>query len=322
MIGLIDCRSKDHGNSWAGTQPEMLEFFDRPLLQHAVEQMVQRGVSHCVLITEDTSSVMLRWGTGERWGCTFSAIPPRTVISFLATLGDQPVMIGRGDCIPCIPEAFAQDEHPARTTLVFRKVGREDKVQHAFAGWAMSRPSVLLDRCFATQGAAGLLGLQEAASLAVSTCICCDTPKAFLDAQKTMLDEMQSGVIFHGVQLRTGVWAARNVTVHSTAKTIGKVYLGDNVRIGPNVTLQGPVVICRDSAIDANCTVSGSSIQPGTYLGRGMVLNGDVVIKPVIIKSQKGTAMKVTDPGKLARTDVTVWQFLRLLLASGSRHAV
>jgi len=300
----------------------MLEFFDRPLLQHAVEQMVQAGVTHCVLVTEDTSAVMQRWGTGERWGCTFSAIPPHSIVTFLVGLDVQSIMVGRGDCIPCLSGISSDEYETTQTQLIFREVNEDGVKQRVFTGWALTQPQVLLERCFATSGANGLKSLKSSSVIQVSTCICCDTPQSFLKAQEVVLNSLDSAVIFHGMQIKPGVWAARNVTLHSTARIIGKVYLGENVRIGPHVTMIGPVVVCRDSAVNAKSVIADSSVQPGTYLGRGMSLQNDVVIERVIFRSRQGVAVKVDDPGRLATTSMSFVEYIKALLWSTNSTAL
>jgi serine acetyltransferase len=311
MIGLIDCRSQGHGQPWAGIQHEMLEFFDRPLLQHAVEQMVQAGVTHCVLITEDTSAVMRRWGTGERWGCTFSAIPPAAITSLLIGLGSNNLMVGRGDCIPCVQGASLQMESVGQTQLVFREIQAGALKERAFMGWAITQPQVLLEQCFATFGPEGLLAVRNTKAIHIHLCMTSDSPKAFLRSQELVLDASESTPFFHGMQIRPNVWAARNVIMHARTRTIGKVYLGENVRIGPNVTLVGPVVVCRDSAIDTNSILADACIQPGIYVGRGMALQHNIVLLDSIIGTGQGIATHVEDRTKLAGTAMGAWQYLK-----------
>jgi hypothetical protein len=322
MIGLIDCRPQGHGKPWAGIQPEMLEFFDRPLLQHAVEQMVQAGVTHCVLITEDTSAVMRRWGTGERWGCTFSAIPPTAITSLLIGLDSSNLMVGRGDCIPCIQGAALHTEAVGQTQLIFHETQVGSLREHAFTGWAITQPQVLLEQCFATFGPEGLLSAGNTRLVNVPLCMTSDSPQAFLKSQELVLEASQSTPFFYGMQIRPEVWAARNVTMHARTKTIGKVYLGENVRIGPNVTLVGPVVVCRDAAIDANSILTDTCVQPGIYVGRGMALQHNVVMADSIIGIGQGSPTRIQDKMKLAGTDMSAWQYLKDILESSHGASV
>lgn len=319
MMGLIDCRQQGHGQPWAGIQPEMMEFFDRPLLQHAVEQMVQFGVTHCVLITEDTSAVMRRWGTGERWGCTFSAIPPAAITSLLIGLTSQNLMVGRGDCIPCLQGTSLDAQSLGQTQLVFRGNQSDTPKERAFTGWAVTQPQILLEQCFATFGPEGLLAARNTKTVQVPVCINSDSPKAFLTSQDLVLGMVGSALFFHGIHVRPNIWAARNVTMHPGTRTIGKVYLGDNVRIGPNVTLVGPVVVCRDSAIDANSILTDTCIQPGTYVGRAMALQSKVVLSDSIIGTGQEGATRVQDRTRLAGTHMGAWQYLKDILGGSQK---
>jgi NDP-sugar pyrophosphorylase family protein len=94
-------------------------------------------------------------------------------------------------------------------------------------------------------------------------------------------------------------------------RTIGRVYLGDNVRIGANVTLVGPIIICRDSALDANSILTDTCIQPGIYVGRGVALQHNVVLSDSIIGIGQRIALCVQDRTKLARTHTGAWQHLK-----------
>ena len=315
MTGLIDCRSPNPEDGWAGTSPEMLEFFDRPLLQHAVEQMVQSGVTHCVLLTENTSAVMQRWGTGERWGCTFSAIQPSAITSFLVqllTASDQRIMVGRGDCIPVLT-ASAAPATPA-TQLIFRESSNPGTRTRIFTGWAITQASKLLENFFPTQGADGLLKIASADAVQVKLCIRSDSPGVFLYSQQLVLEAIRSSVIIHSVELQAGVWSARNATIHPSVRVNGKIYLGENVRIARNVTLNGPLVIARDSIIDTGATLTDSSIQPATYVGRDMKLENDIALPGSLIRAQQGIKVTIDDPRMLSSTANSLWTHIKGIL--------
>jgi hypothetical protein len=290
MLGLIDCRPQGarlSGSStaikpgWGALAPEMLEFFDRPLLQHAVEQMVVAGVTHCVLITADTSTITERWAAGERWGCTFSAIKPQAVTAFLMEQLAKPagrpshhrILVGRADCIPLLPR-LAATTHKAATQLIFSERKDEGLRLRQFTGWALTDPHRLLQYCFPTQGAEGLLSIPRAEALQVALCLRAQTPGQFLRSQELILDAFLSSALVTGTEIKPGVWAAHSATLHPSAQVSGKIYLGENVRIGKAVTLHGPLVVCRNSVVDMNADLEDVSVQPGVYVGKGTQRHG------------------------------------------------
>lgn len=320
MVGVMDCRPQHLGQNWSGVPSEFLEFFDRPLLQHAVEQMIQSGVKHCTFIAEDASAVMKHWGTEEKWGCTFSAVSQGDVQSFLSRLADEPLMVGVGNCIPSIGTLGSADSL-SQTQLFFASAERERIKARLFTGWAITRPQVLIDRQFGTVGSAGLLDAVEANDVDVPSCIYSGTPLDFLASQAACLDALETHLIFHGTELQPGLWAARNVFIEDDVRTSGKVYLGENVRIAKGVTLHGPVVICRDSVIDADTAITESSVQPHTYVGRDMQLQQNIVLPGAIVDAKSGTRIEITDPRKLASTSLTLWSYLKSLLKGTHERA-
>ncbi len=320
MIGVMDCRPQHLGQNWAGVPSELLEFFDRPLLQHSVEQMVQNGVTHCTFITEEASVFMKHWGTGERWGCTFSAISSCDVSSFLSGLSDAPLLVGVGNCIPSIGAVKCVDS-PLSTQLFFSSVEREAIRARLFTGWAITRPQTLIEQRFATVGAFGLLDAAKTLDVEVPSCIHSGTPSDFLASQTACLDALETEMIFHGRELQPGLWTARNVFIEPGVRTSGKIYLGDNVRIAKGVTLAGPLAICRDSVIDMEASIAGCSVQPNTYLGRNMQLQQEIVLPGTIIHARSGARTEVADPRQLASTSLTLWSYLKSLFKGTPQRA-
>jgi len=320
MIGVMDCRPQNLGKNWAGVPSESLEFFDRPLLQHAVEQMIQSGCTQCTFITEETSLVMKRWGASERWGCTFSAVSPNDVQDFLSNLSDGPLLVGVGNCIPSIGAASSA-VGDARTQLFFACVEREVIRARLFTGWAITTPQTLIEQRFAAVGAVGLLDAVAAVDVDVSSCIHSGTPSDFLASQTACLDAQETDIVFHGRELQPGLWAARNVFLEPGVHTSGKIYLGENVRVAKGVTLTGPLVICRDSVIDTDADIKEASVQPRTYVGRDMQLQQDVVLPGAIIHAKSGSRIEIADPRKLASTSLTLWSYLKSLFKGTHERA-
>jgi hypothetical protein len=273
MIGLIDCRSKGAG-AWGTLTSEMLEFFDRPLLQHAIDQMMVAGVTHCILITANAALL------NDRWGCTLSAIEPHAVTNFLMEQLAKPavrpssrrILIGRVDCIPLL--RLATIPLSAGTQLLFSERQTEGIRTRQFTGWALTDPNRLLQYCFPTQGADGLLEAPRSEAIQAAVCIRSQTPGQFLRSQEFVLESFQSSALLSAKEIRPGIFAAPTATLHASATATGPIYLADNVRIGQSVTLRGPVVVCRNSVVDMNADIEDVSVQPGVYVGKGVQRQG------------------------------------------------
>jgi len=309
MIGLIDCRSRSLRLSWAGVPGSTLEFFDAPVVRHAIEEMFLAGATHCVLITEDTAGMMQRWRNSERWGRTLSAIPPHAITIFLAGLREESLLVGRADCVPSLAgllETHAKDEP---SCLIYHR-DSEDAGEAFFTGWARTYPNTLLENFFATQGSDGLLRAQNAVPAHVTRCIRTDTPDGLLESQAAAFAQPTGELNFEGMKRNGTVWTGRRVRIHPTARISGDVFLGDDVRIGRGAVLLGPVVVCRDSVIEADAVLASACVQPGMYVGRGTHLHHVVVVPGSILRARQGRIVKVNDPRVLARTQLGVFRGL------------
>jgi hypothetical protein len=80
-----------------------------------------------------------------------------------------------------------------------------------------------------------------------------------------------------------GVWVARNVTVHATAKLKAPAFLGENSRIGPLVQVGPGASIGRDCLIERETFVSDSVVFGGSYVGEHLKLRGVVVDRSRLI---------------------------------------
>ena len=66
--------------------------------------------------------------------------------------------------------------------------------------------------------------------------------------------------------------------IHESSKFIGKVLLGDNVNIGPDVIIVGPTIISNDTRIERKAVINSSIIGPGVYVPENEFVQ-DCVIK-------------------------------------------
>ncbi len=317
MIGLIDCRVRGRMNHWSSVPADQLEFLDRPLLQHAVEQMVHLGAVECVVIAENPAPHIERWGTGELWGRSFSVISPSAITEFLARSEDEVILVGRGDCIPVIRGGFEPVSASCPSRLVFNDRIIDGERKRYFTGWALSNPQELLSHCFATHGADGLLESPSSHSFSsrqtVSVCVHSHSPAAFIESQSLALEELAPELIFHARQIRPGVWVGRDVSLHSSVQINGRAFLGDNVRVGRNAVLNGHTVIARDSVVDAGAVLSDVSIQPGTYIGRNVQLSEMVVRPGAFIGAEGSSEARIIDPRILASSKMTIADSARAL---------
>jgi hypothetical protein len=311
MIGIIDCRPRKNEQNWTSTNTEWLEFLDRPLLQHAIEQMVQMGVKHCVVISEDPAVTLERCGAGERWGCALSAIPASGVDGFLSLLSADSVFIGRADCIPRLRQHDAFAHAPVQ--LVFHRT----KQKAMFTGWGRVSREVLQERQFSTGGADSLVkahGKDLGWLLEfVSVCIRTDSPEMFLQSQQLVLEGLFPELIFYANEVQPGVWAARGAVIHPSAQIEGKVFVGAFARVSHNVKIAGHVVLGHNTAVGSHASLTDVAVQPGTYIGRKATVRHSVVFANAAASSAHPAPIRVSDPRLLTRTDMSLRQFGKLM---------
>ncbi|XOQ44615.1 MAG: UTP--glucose-1-phosphate uridylyltransferase [Clostridium sp.] len=73
------------------------------------------------------------------------------------------------------------------------------------------------------------------------------------------------------------VFGMENVQLHKTAKIIGPVWFGENVRIGANVTIGPNVVVGNGFESGRGCTISNSIIWDNVSIGSGVRISKSVI---------------------------------------------
>lgn len=87
-------------------------------------------------------------------------------------------------------------------------------------------------------------------------------------------------------QIRDRVWAGADCVIDHRATIIGPVQLGDRVRIGPEVVIEGPACIGNDSIIDAGAIVRRSVLWENVYVGTDARLDDCTVASRTIVKEK------------------------------------
>jgi lipopolysaccharide/colanic/teichoic acid biosynthesis glycosyltransferase len=86
--------------------------------------------------------------------------------------------------------------------------------------------------------------------------------------------------------VQPGVWLARNVSVHPTAKLRSPAFLGENSRVGAMVEVGPAVSIGRDCMIEESTIVSDSVVFGGSYIGQHLELRNVVVDRSRLINTR------------------------------------
>src|SRR5260370_28072405 len=98
-----------------------------------------------------------------------------------------------------------------------------------------------------------------------------------------------------GREAGEGIWIARNVSLHPTARLTAPVYIGENCRINAGVQLGPRAVISSDCLVDQTSTISDTVIFAGSYAGQALELSHSIVDRNRLVSVKEATEIVVAD---------------------------
>ncbi len=280
----------------------LLPLGDRPMLQHIVEFLVLQGVRQFEFLLEHApQAVEQALGDGTRWGCRFryhltakTEQPYRSIsviqeIAYgtpwlLAQASDFPLAVfhdhERVDC----PVWFSHSEGSPHSagTILFPGGDWGSAVEPLSTDHLSTFLSYPATRSFVTNIPARLW-------------LSAHSPTELLATQERLLSGELSGLMMGGVENDPGVWIARNVAVHPSAKLIAPVFVGPNSRIGRGVVVGPNVVVSGNCVIDEHSTLRNSLLVAGSYVGEKLELDEVIVDRNLLVSAKLGTGVTVSD---------------------------
>ena len=284
--------SRRPGTGWGALSP----LVDRPFLQHVVESIVGQGIRDIrfVLRGEDQRARAVL-GDGTRWGARFRydlstgnehAYDPLRQIAL--DEADEALLLAHADRLPllrlntaaCAPALFCWKGNELRWT-----------------GWGIIRTVDIL----------GLpSGIEEREMFALLTeagAVCVEGPRPLsahsyedlIEANRRVLAREFPNLLVGGKEVQPGVWVARNVTVHPTAKLTSPAFVGENSRVGAMVQVGPAASIGRDCMIERETSVLDSVVCGGSYVGQQLALRGVVVDRSRLISTRWGAEIEDVD---------------------------
>ncbi len=247
-------------------------------------------------LSEESQAIAATLGDGTRWGAEFRYYSAGSKSAYdalkLIPLGnpDEEVLVAHSDRLPLI-------QLNAATSLPTLFCWKGTKL--SWTGWAVTRAADIrrvpegvderglfaffLDECNGT--------------------ICEDGPRPLtagsyedlIDANRRALMREFPGLLVGGKEVQPGVWVARNVTIHPTAKLAPPAFLGENSRVGAMVQVGPAASIGKDCMIERETFVSDSVVCGGSYVGRQLALRGVVVDRSRLISTRWGAEIEGVD---------------------------
>ena len=299
-------RSLVRGAVWGDLSP----LVDRPFLHHVVECAVGHGVRRIdFVLSEESEPVRAVLGDGTRWGAKFRYYPAGNKSAYdtlrRIPLGssEEAVLIAHSDRLPLIQLNAA----PSLPTLFCWKGAKL-----SWTGWALTRAA---DLPRVPEG----IDERELFAFLLDECngtICEDGPRPLtagsyedlLDANRRVLMREFPGLLVGGKEVQPGVWVARNVTIHPTARLAAPAFLGENSRVGAMVQVGPAASIGKDCLIERETFVSDSVVCGGSYVGRQLALRGVVVDRSRLISTRWDAEIEGVDDLLLGSVFGTPWR--------------
>jgi hypothetical protein len=286
--------SRNSGAVWGALSP----LVDRPFLQHVVETVVGQGIREIdFILPEEDRDARGILGDGTRWGAHFRYHAPpgkRRVYDAFKTIDvtgpDEPLLLVQSERLPL----FRLDAGISAPTLFCWRV-----TELRWTGWGVIRAGDMI-------GLPKGITEPELFAFLVRTsrdAVCEVGPRPLMahscedliEANRRVLAREFPGLLVGGKEVQPGVWIARNVSVHPTAKLTSPAFLGENSRVAAMVQVGPGACIGRDCMIERETFVSNSVVCGGSYVGQQLALRGVVVDRSRLINTRWAAEIEGVD---------------------------
>lgn len=258
--------------------------------------MVGQGVRQIDFVLPEDRSASGILGDGTRWGAQFRyhSAGDHNVYEALAKVpsrdDNEAVLIAHSDRLPLIKLAGI-------TSVPTLFCWRGAKL--FWTGWGVIRtadvrrlPPGIDERglfAFLAEGNGGAV-LEEGPRPLIAR-----SYEDLIESNRRVLAREFPGVLVGGKEVQPGVWVARNVALHPTARLEPPAFLGENSRVGALVQVGPSASIGKDCMIERETVVSNSVIFDGSYIGERLALRGVVVDRSRFASTRWGVEIEGMD---------------------------
>lgn len=279
----------------AGHASFLSTLIDRPFLRHTVDYLVDHGISEILMAGPSAEQAMGLLGSGSQCDATIEYC--RTILAedLAAIFGDQRFLLASADCLPRFPlDACLENENGA---VVFRP-GAFRPIIAAWTGWAVISPRDIASMpppCDRDAVLAWLEALPDYDRVTAESEIRCGTPEEVWRSHIDALTDNLAGIHHQGLEVKPGVWVARNSSMAPGASVIAPAWVGENSRIGAGAKIGPFAVIARDCLVSPGTTVRHAILSPCTYAGDNLDLDHVLIDKSTLFDVRSGTAIAGVD---------------------------
>jgi NDP-sugar pyrophosphorylase family protein len=316
----------------------LLPVANRPLVEHVLEHLARHRVAEATVCLHHRPAPLeahlgdgTPWGLGLRYALERAPLGTAGAVRAAAARWTRPVLVAYGTALTTAELWAARaihERHGAGLTLVVTPApaGAADVALDpggcvtagvgpgltpcAFVGLAIVEPEVLgallragqpadlvadlVPRCLAA-------GVPVRGALTTAPSLVVRSPGDLVRANRLALAGELPGLVLPGFEIERGIRVSRGAVVHRTARLVPPVLLGANAVVGRGATVEATVV-GDDVLIGARSTVRGTVLVARTYVGRGLSLDGALVDRERLRRSEGGPWTLVRDPRLLGDT--------------------
>lgn len=292
-----------------------LPLVDRPFIQHVLERLVRFGFRDFdVILSQRPETVEGLLGDGTRWGCCIRyhlARDPQRPYGplrfFQPADAPAPLLLVHADRLPDIDlsaTAAAVGRQPC--CLV---VDNADEAAQ-WTGWAWLPSTWAPPADVQDLDAIGLEAvlMTDAETIRVPRTDGVETADRLLAAHRAFFEGKLNDLLVRGREVEAGIWLSRNVSLHPSASLQAPVYIAEDCRVGPGVTV-GPYSVVGDHCVlDAGARIAESVVAPGSYVGAGVEIDRSFVDKNLMVNARLGSEILVTENFLLGAINEPLWK--------------
>jgi hypothetical protein len=243
-------------------------FIDRPFLQHVVEFVIAQGGRDFLVVGDRAEQARQILGDGRRWDVTIAYQQAYARPAMQPGGPREKFLLASAICLPMFPLPLVAERSPG--TIIYGSGNRE------WTGWALLDErdvAAILAPGERVSVLAHLENLPDYEKLYVDTEYRCGGAQDIWKAHETALDSKLTGLCHNGLEVRPGVWTARNASIAASAVIAAPSYIGENSRIGAGAEIGPFAAIGKDCLIARHTIVRHSVVAPGTYAGDNLELD-------------------------------------------------
>jgi hypothetical protein len=280
------------------TAVALLPVAGKPLVFHAIEDLVQAGVKEAVVVVSAFAEEMERvLGDGSRWGMKLDFVlspGDESSVSMASRLGGRfpgELLAVRGDVLrsPLLPAFLARAaERSGESALFATAGGRPCGV--SLVRDAASRPSALPTVPEREPSSAGV-AIEIDGAVYEPVLSLADLHRANVEAVSRRIP----GLLVPGREVAVGLVSGRRSRVPLRAVWQGPVFVGARCSVDAQAELLGPVVLSDDVVVDRRATLSNAVVLPHSYVGELVEVTNALVFSDLLVRVDTGTVTRVTD---------------------------